>query len=506
MLTQILNRGSELEPTVDLRPTGPTARSFFPFARWFQTGGISGKRWRIDQPSPFSDAAPTRKPLGSAHPKETHRRLLFINQYYWPDHASTAQHLTDLVESLAAQGHDCHVVCAQGSYDPSAPKPASFEVHNGVKIHRMKATSLGRKSTWSRMADYLSFYARAMVVSLTLPRFDVITTLTTPPIIGLIGTILRRLKGSAHIYWSMDLHPDASLALGRMSRKNPVVAWLSWLSDAVYRQADKVVVLGPYMADRIKAKRVRDDRLALIPVWSRRDEIYPIDRDENPLRHRLGLDDKFVAMYSGNLGLAHTAEEFIGAARKLVDRSDIVFLFVGDGPRLKDVKAAQAAEKLPNIQFLDYFPREELHVSLSIADVHLISMRTEMTGIVVPGKLYGVMASARPAIFVGPAHCETAETIRQADCGLTIRPGDVDGLVDAITRLAADPDMATEMGTRGRASFLATHERVPCCEGWSDLIGTLLAEPTAAKPGRPRPSQEPSLPRAIAPSVVNGSA
>ena len=129
-----------------------------------------------------------------------------------------------------------------------------------------------------------------------------------------------------------------------------------------------------------------------------------------------------------------------------------------------------------------------------------------MTGIVVPGKLYGVMASARPAIFVGPAHCETAETIRQADCGLTIRPGDVDGLVDAITRLAADPDTSAAMGSRGRASFLATHERVPCCQGWSDLIGTLLAEPTAAKPGRPRPSQEPSLPRAIAPSVVNGSA
>ena len=168
-----------------------------------------------------------------------------------------------------------------------------------------------------------------------------IVTLTTPPIIGLIGTLLRRLKGSRHVYWSMDLHPDASLALGRMSRRNPVVAWLAWLSDFVYRQADKVVVLGPYMADRIVAKRVRPDRLATIPVWSRRDEIYPLPRDGHPLRAALGLADKFVAMYSGNLGLAHSFDEFLEAARRLRDRDDIVFLFVGDGPRLAEVRAAQ---------------------------------------------------------------------------------------------------------------------------------------------------------------------
>lgn len=107
-------------------------------------------------------------------------------------------------------------------------------------------------------------------------------------------------------------------------------------------------------------------------------------------------------MYSGNLGLAHSADEFLAAARRLQDREDIVFLFVGDGPRMKEVREAKAAEGLANIRLLDYFPREQLHCSLSLADVHLISMREEMTGIVVPGKLYGVMAAARPTIFIGP--------------------------------------------------------------------------------------------------------
>lgn len=474
----------------------PQGTGRFNWAFWRKTAATSaGRQWRAEPASnhPGGLSAPKGLTFKSSSPK----RLLFINQYYWPDHASTAQHLTDLAEALAAEGHECHVLCAQGGYKPGAPRPPAFEVKNGVHIHRVPATSLGRKNTLFRMTDYLSFYARALAVGLTLPTFDVIVTLTTPPIIGLIGTLLRRFKGSKHVYWSMDLHPDASLALGRMSRSNPVVASLVWLSDFVYRQADKVVVLGPYMADRILAKRVRPDRVALIPVWSRRDEIYPLARDQNPLRASLGLDGKFVAMYSGNLGLAHSTTEFLDAARALRARDDIVFLFVGDGPRMAEVREAQQTESLSNVRFLDYFPREQLHASLSVADVHLISMREEMTGIVVPGKLYGVMASGRPALFVGPTHCETADTIRQADCGLTVRLGDSAGLVEALTTLAADLKTSDAMGARGRTAFLQSHERQTCCASWAKVIGDVAP--------RPRRAGAPSYRRSTVPQVVGGS-
>src|SRR5262245_10531450 len=184
-------------------------------------------------------------------------RVLFINQYYWPDTASTAQHLADLAESLAEKGLECHVLCGRGAYKPGTPPLPREETHRGVHIHRVGATSLGRKSTWRRMTDYLSFYASAARACLGLPRFDVVVTLTTPPIIGLLGTLLRKMRGARHVSWSMDLHPDASAALGRMAPRNPIVAGLQWLSDTVYRQADLVVALGPYMADRIAAKGVR---------------------------------------------------------------------------------------------------------------------------------------------------------------------------------------------------------------------------------------------------------
>ncbi len=272
------------------------------------------------------------------------------------------------------------------------------------------------------------------------------------------------------------------------------------LSCRVYREADRVVVLGPYMADRISMKGVPGDRIATIPVWSKRDEIYPTPRDANRLRKMMGLEKSFVAMYSGNLGLAHSFDEFIAAARQLRDRPDIVFLYVGEGPRLAEVVEAKNRENLTNIRLLDYVPRSQLQASLTLADVHLISMRPEMTGIVVPGKLYGVMAAGRPAIFVGPEHCETADTIRSAGSGVALVPGDVDGLTATLLRLAANPGLVRGMGERGRLAFLAAHEQKLCCNQWCELIDEMVARPahrgaraTASVPMQPhrRPAAAP---------------
>ncbi|MDB5349527.1 MAG: glycosyltransferase [Planctomycetota bacterium] len=445
------------------------------------------RRLRADQ----SQTGALAGPLGreAAGTSGNPAKILFINQYYWPDNASTAQHLTDLAESLANRGYECHVLCCKGGYQGNRAHVPADEVHNGVHIHRVGSTALGRRSFARRMADYLSFYARALSRAITLPRCDVSITLTTPPIIGLIGVILGRLKGTKHVFWSMDLHPDAGIALGIMPRKNPVIAALAWLSDAVHRAADRVVVLGPYMADRIAAKHVRPGRIETIHVWSRRDEIYPMPRQGHPLRESLGLGDKFVAMYSGNMGLAHAFDDFLEAARRLKDRDDMVFLFVGDGPRKKEVLAAKEAHGLDNVRLLDYFPREQLHASLSLADVHLMSMRREMTGIVVPCKLYGAMASSRPALFVGPEHCETADTIRESGCGHTIRLGETDAVVEALELLAADPEAAARMGRSGREAFLSDFEREGCCDRWGWMIGELLGTPAV----RPLPVPRPAL-------------
>jgi glycosyltransferase involved in cell wall biosynthesis len=273
-----------------------------------------------------------------------------------------------------------------------------------------------------------------------------------------------------------------------MKSGHPLARGLGWLSNLVYRQADRVVVLGPYMEDRVLIKGVRPERVATIPVWSRRDQVYPVEPDFNPLRKSLGLDRTFVAMYSGNLGLSHSFDEFLEAARRLRDRDDMTFVFVGAGPRAHEVRSARERESLTNVRLLDYVPREELHLSLSAADVHLLSMRPQMTGIVVPSKLYGIMAAGRPALFVGPAHCESADTIRRAGCGFTVAPGDTEGVVRALTTLAGDRDLGHQMGQKGRIHFLALHERNLCCYQWRELLRNTVTRSKKEVPALEAPS------------------
>ena len=132
-------------------------------------------------------------------------RILFVNQYYWPDHASTAQHLADLAESLAAEGHECHVLCGLGQYRTGTAQLPTYEVHNGVHVHRVKVSAFGRKSTLHRMCDYLSYYAQAMRKALFMKRFDLIVTLTTPPLIGLVGNVLKVLKVEDNLFFQPNL-------------------------------------------------------------------------------------------------------------------------------------------------------------------------------------------------------------------------------------------------------------------------------------------------------------
>ncbi|GIW89090.1 MAG: glycosyltransferase WbuB [Isosphaeraceae bacterium] len=401
------------------------------------------------------------------------RRILLINQHYWPDHASTAQHLTDLAEALVEQGHEVHVICSRAGSRPGSPPRLRREVRHGVAIQRVGATGFGRASTLRRMADYVSFHLLALIAALRLPRFDVVVTLTTPPLIAIVGCLLRRLRGTRHILWSMDLHPDASLALGRMTIRNPLHRALAALSDALYREADRVVALGHYMAERVARKGVRPERIATIPVWSRRDEVYPLPRLGHPLREALGLEGSFVVMYSGNHGLAHTFDALLDAARRLRDRPDIVFLFVGDGPRRTEVTLAREGGRLTNVRLLDFFPREHLFASLSLADLHVVSLRPEMVGICVPGKLYGAMASGRPVLFVGPPRCEVADTVREHGCGEVVSPHDGATVARIIERLADDPERAERLGEAGLAAFLQFYEREPCCAAWCWLIEEL---------------------------------
>lgn len=404
-------------------------------------------------------------------------KILFVNQYYWPDLAATAQQMSDLCELLAEQGHDVHVVCSRGQYDDGSGQPTPRrQTHNGVHIHRVSAPGFGKKSMLGRVIDYAGFHLLTGLWLLLFGwRYRAIVTLTTPPLIGIYGTLVKwlTLGRTRHVCWAMDLHPDLEFDLGMWSRSHPLYRFFYWLNNLHFRQASAVVALGDCMADRMRAKRVKEDRLHVISVWNRADEVEPLALGESPLRAEHGLADKFVVMYSGNAGIIHSFDAVCEAMKQLNDDDRIAFLFVGGGRRVDEIEQFVNEHGLTNFKRLPYFPREQLSQSLAMGDVHLVTMRDGMQGVAVPCKTYGIMAAARPVLFVGPPDADTAQHLRAGDAGFVFTTDDPDGLVSKIRELADDRAKAAAIGASGQQYFLKSHERTPCCEQWSKLLMAL---------------------------------
>ena len=413
--------------------------------------------------------------------------LLFVNQHYWPDFASTGQHLTDLAEHLAAEGYDVSVLCSRAKYLAGDLDVPEEEVHNGVRIYRVRGTSFGRGSHLGRIADYASFYLKALFRVLRARHHDYLVTLTTPPLLGFVGAVLKKLRGQRYGIWSMDLHPDAEEAVGMITAGSPLSRILHGLNDLGYRNADFVVDLGAYMKRRLEAKGVRPERLHTIPVWSKKEEVEPLPRDENPLLDEWGLRDKCVVMYSGNAGLAHRFDEVLGAMQALKDHPELFFLFIGAGPRKKEIVAFAEAHGIENFRYLDYLPREQLRYSLTAPSVHLLTLRSDMAGIAVPGKLYGIMAAGLPVAMVGPEASEPAQTILDEGIGFVVDPDQgsaaTQRLVENLLRLCDDDGLRAEQGARARAAFLQRYEQEVACEMWADLLGRVgVSERAGAAP------------------------
>jgi hypothetical protein len=401
--------------------------------------------------------------------------LLFVNQHYAPDVAATGQCLADLAEHLVETGYDVDVIAGRMRYDAGQVAAPAREVINGVRVRRVSTTGFGRRTHLGRLIDYASFYVAVLVKLLFGRRYDGVIFLTTPPLISLVGRVARAIRGQRYGIWSMDLHPEAEIAAGMVTRGSLISRTLAWLDARAYRGADFVVDLGAYMRELVLRKGVLPEKSHTVNIWGGRSDGI-VTAGPNPLTTHLELEDKFVVMYSGNAGIVHDFGAIFEAMRALRDAPRVFFLFVGDGPRRAEVEEFARGEGITNFVYRDYFPRNLLRYSLAVAHVHLISLRSQFVGVSVPSKLYGAMASARPILFVGPKQCETADAIRDARCGITVDP--VDGgdkvagnRIAEIIRGWADVTSAPEeLGARGRCAFVERYDHRLSCAAFERVV------------------------------------
>jgi len=320
------------------------------------------------------------------------------------------------------------------------------------RARRLPTLRLGRRGGRTRKVTVqLSYSLAAAALSLCGPSTDRNVFLTQPPLFASWGLVLRLLRRQRYCVIAMDLYPWVAVAAGLLRPDAPPARLAAGIARRTLRGAERVVVIGRCMAERVQALGVEASRIALMPNWSDTEAIRPVDRCENGLRHDLGLEDELVVMYSGNLGVSHRFDDLLTVARRLQHRRDIVFLFAGDGYRRREVEAVAAREDLANVRFLPFQPYESLGCSLGVGDVHFVSLRAGFEGLVVPSKAYGALAAGRPILYQGRPEGEIARMVHEGEVGWCVLPGDVDGLEAAVLEAVEDPDRRLELGQRARA-------------------------------------------------------
>jgi len=403
-------------------------------------------------------------------------KIVFVNRYYAPDHSATSQMVTDLATALAAGGADVQVVTSRQRYDDPAASLPRFELIRGVSVDRVYSTTFGRTSLPGRALDYLSFYIAAFLRLLRLvKRGDVIVAKTDPPLISVPAGWVARIRGALLVNWLQDLFPEVAVALGVASARGAAGRLLHRLRDRSLRGAAANVVLGELMRERVTALGVDPAKIAVIPNWADGTLLRLIDRATNALRVEWGLTEKFVVGYSGNMGRAHEFQTVLDAAESLRTQEDVAFLFIGGGAQTADLTRAAEGRGLSNITFKPYQPQAQLARSLSAVDVHVVTLRPELEGLIVPSKFYGIAAVGRPTIFIGDPQGEIGSVIRAADCGICVKEGDAAGLVAAIEALRDDPDLRQRMGANARRVFEERYDKAIAVEQWRLLLASVAA-------------------------------
>jgi glycosyltransferase involved in cell wall biosynthesis len=404
-------------------------------------------------------------------------RYLFVNQYYAPDFAATAQQMSDLCERLAAEGHEVHVLASRAVYDGRDLNLPQYEVLNGVHVHRVGLEVCSRDRLRERALGYLSFFVKAFAKATFMPKADAVVVLTTPPMIGLLGSWLRFTRGTAFIYWVMDVYPEIAIRAGVLRRMGPTRILWSALARLIYRSANRVVVLGGDMQAAIRGKLPASlrDNVEVIHSWSGNAEMKPLETSKSVFRQGLCAAQSFCLMYSGNMGTCHAFGGVIDGIRQMAGRTGIHFAFVGGGKQLSKLKESLSGQK-DNVTFLPYQDRGDLDDTLGAPDAHLVCLDPKYDGLLVPSKIYGILAAGRAVLFAGSEHNEIARIIKSARCGIVIPHDDGDAFRQAIEWMQGNREAVAEMGRLGR-NYFETHFTTDHLTG---LFSGLLSEETTS--------------------------
>ena len=375
--------------------------------------------------------------------------ILLLNEYYPPDTSATAKMAQGVAETLAER-HKVTVVAGRPSYDPEEHYPYALlrrDVRNRVVVERVGSTAYPRHQMRRRVANYLTYLALALPRTLAI-RPDLVLAMTDPPVAGIAGAFVAWLSGRPFVYNIRDMYPDMALG-GEILRPSRWVEQWEKIHRHALRCATRVIVLGDDMRDRILAKGVAAERVAVVRDGTAFPAFLPAEDD--PMVREIRSGFPFVALHAGNLGFYGAWSTLLRAA-ELLRNENVGLLFIGDGANREALEAVAASRA--NVRFLPFRPVEQVPHVMMAGDVHIVTVRRGLEGVVVPSKIYGILAAGRPVLALADPRSDVARIVVESGCGLAVDPDDPVKAAAAILDLRSNPPRLAEMGRRARETAL----------------------------------------------------
>jgi putative colanic acid biosynthesis glycosyltransferase WcaI len=399
-------------------------------------------------------------------------KILLLNLYYPPDTSATAKMASTVADALSGR-HDVTVLCGRPSYDPTEGRAWRLyrtERGGAARILRAGSTAYPRFEMKKRALNYLSYVALAVPRALFVPC-DVILAMTDPPFEGIVGAFVAMLKRKPYVYNIRDLYPDMAVG-GSIVEPGLLVTTWEKLHRWALRRATRVVVLGEDMRARIIAKGVDSSRVDIVRDGA---EILPPTTplpppDPEVVRAIRGTFS-FVLVHAGNLGFYGAWNTLVAAARNLA-RDGVGLVFVGDGAQRAQIEAMAAGAG--NIRFLDFFPASKIPSVLAAGDAHVITVKRGLEGVIVPSKLYGILAAGKAIIAVAPAETDAAAIGRERGCGVSADPDKPEEVVAAVRELIFNANKVKTMGEAAKAAA-PDYDRVKELQKFVQIFDRLAA-------------------------------
>jgi colanic acid biosynthesis glycosyl transferase WcaI len=377
-------------------------------------------------------------------------KILLLNLYYPPDTSATAKMARTVVDALVPR-HKVSVLCGRPSYDPTERRAWRLyrtEVAGLARIIRTGSTDFPRFAMKKRVLNYLTYVTLAVARAVFIPC-DVVLAMTDPPFCGIVGAFVAMLKRKPCVYNIRDMYPDMAVG-GSIVEPGFLTRIWERLHRWALRRAARVIVLGEDMRTRIIAKGAHPSRIVIVrdgaetlPTGT------PLPTPDPEVLRAIRGNFSFVLLHAGNLGFYGAWNTLLIAARKLAS-DGVGLVFVGDGAQRAEIEAAAAGAE--NIRFLDFFPSAKIPSVLAAADAHVITVKRGLEGVVVPSKMYGILAAGKPIVAVAPEETDVVTLGLRRGFAVSADPDNPADLISAVRLLAGDAQKLKAVGEAARAA------------------------------------------------------